>query len=81
MGHLNSFSASGGWNLNKNFPKIQIPGELPEGEDVAASIWLVHKHFKIHVHTVRIQNKIPTRGRQNKINVISNYSPLYVEKI
>ena len=26
MGHLNSFSASGGGNLNKNFPKIQVPG-------------------------------------------------------
>ena len=26
MGHLNSFSASGGENLNKNFPKIQMPG-------------------------------------------------------
>ena len=37
MGHLNSFSASGGGNLNKNFPKIQIPGGLPGG-DVEASI-------------------------------------------
>ena len=27
--HLNSFSASGGENLNKNFPKIQMPGGLP----------------------------------------------------
>ena len=26
MGHLNSFSASGGGNLNTNFPKIQMPG-------------------------------------------------------
>ena len=26
MGHLNSVSASGGGNLNKNFPKIQMPG-------------------------------------------------------
>ena len=26
MGHLNSFSALGGGNLNKNFPKIQMPG-------------------------------------------------------
>ena len=33
MGHLNSFSASGGGNLNKNFPKIQMPGG-----DVKASI-------------------------------------------
>ena len=26
MGHLNSFSTSGMGNLNKNFPKIQMPG-------------------------------------------------------
>ena len=31
MGHLNSFSASGGGNLNKFFPKIQMPGGLPGG--------------------------------------------------
>ena len=31
MGHLNSFSASGGGNLNKTFPKIQMPGGLPGG--------------------------------------------------
>ena len=31
MGHLNSFSASGGGNLSKNFPKIQMPGGLPGG--------------------------------------------------
>ena len=42
MGHLNSFSASGGGTLNKNFPKIQMPGGLPGGGDVEASIWLVH---------------------------------------
>ena len=26
MGHLNSFSASGVGNLNKNFPKFKCPG-------------------------------------------------------
>ena len=31
MGHLNSFSASGGGKLNKNVPKIQMPGGLPRG--------------------------------------------------
>ena len=31
MGHLNSFSASGVGNLNKNFPKLQMPGDLPGG--------------------------------------------------
>ena len=36
MGHLNSFSASGGGNLSKHFPKIQMPrgfdltGTLPQ---------------------------------------------------
>ena len=28
MGHLKSFSVSGGGNLNKNFPKIQMPGGM-----------------------------------------------------
>ena len=31
VGNLNSFSASGVGNLNKNFPKIQMPGGLPGG--------------------------------------------------
>ena len=31
MGHFNSFSASGEGSLNKNFPKIQMPGGLPGG--------------------------------------------------
>ena len=31
MRHLNSFSASGVRNLNKNCPKIQMPGGLPGG--------------------------------------------------
>ena len=35
LGYLNSFSASGVGNLNKNFPKIQMPGGLPgEGGNV-----------------------------------------------
>ena len=31
IGDLNSFSASGGGNLNKNFPKLQMPAGLPGG--------------------------------------------------
>ena len=31
VGHLNSFLARGGGNLNKNFPKIQMPGGCPGG--------------------------------------------------
>ena len=43
MGHLNSFSASGGGNLNKNFPKIQMPGVARGvGGDVEDLIWLLH---------------------------------------
>ena len=40
MGHLNSFLARGGGNLNKNFPRIQMPGGLPGrgGGDVEALI-------------------------------------------
>ena len=45
MGHLNSFSASGGGNLSKNVSKIQMPGGLPGG-DVEALIWLVHNAYQ-----------------------------------
>ena len=31
MGHLNRISASGGGNLDKNFPKIQMPGGVARG--------------------------------------------------
>ena len=37
MGHLNSFSASGGGNLNNNFAKNTMPGGCPGG-NVEASI-------------------------------------------
>ena len=36
--HLNSFSARGGGDLNKNFPKLQMPGGLPGEGNVEASI-------------------------------------------
>ena len=60
MGHLNSFLASGGGNLNKNFPKIQMPGGLPGG-DVEASIWLVHKEI-IDGHSPSVIVVIPLRS-------------------
>ena len=41
MGHLNSFSASGGGNLNKNFPKIQMPGGLPGGMSKLRFDWYI----------------------------------------
>ena len=31
MGHLHSFLALKGGDLNKNFPKVQMPGGLPGG--------------------------------------------------
>ena len=34
MGNLNSFLTSRGGNLNRNFPKIQMPGELSGGGGV-----------------------------------------------
>ena len=36
MGHLNSFLAQGGGNLNKNFPKLKMPGGLPGGDGEAS---------------------------------------------
>ena len=44
MGHLNSFSASGGGNLNKNFPKTQMPGALPGGK-------MLKLRFDWHIRT------------------------------
>ena len=37
-GHLNSYFARGGGNLNTNFPKIQMPRGLPPRGDIEASI-------------------------------------------
>ena len=38
MGHLNGILARVGGNLNNNFQKSQMPGGLPGGGDVEASI-------------------------------------------
>ena len=43
MGHLNSFSASGGGNLNKNFPKIQMPGGLSGGMFKLPFDWYIRR--------------------------------------
>ena len=42
MGHLNSFSASGGGNLNKKIPKIQMPRGLPGG-------WMLKLRFDWYI--------------------------------
>jgi len=38
VGHLNSILARLGGNLNNNFQKSQMPGGVPGGGDVEASI-------------------------------------------
>ena len=43
MGHLNSVLASGGGNLNTNFPKIQMPGGLPGGMSKLRFDWYIIK--------------------------------------
>ena len=54
-GHLHSFSASGGGNFNKNFPKIQMRGGLPTGLPAGGSDWYISmnlSHF-LKQHTPR----------------------------
>ena len=55
MGHLNSFSASGGRNLNKNFPKIQMPGVSRGGMLKLRFDWYITlEDFTISVKLSRI---------------------------
>ena len=51
MGHLNSFLASGGGKLNKNFPKIQMPGGLPAGG-------MLKLRFDWYIITILLNNAI-----------------------
>ena len=51
MGHLNSFLASGGGNLNKNFPKIQMPGELP-------GVGMFKLRFDWYINELKVMNEI-----------------------
>ena len=54
MGHLNSFSTSGGGNLNKNFSKIQMPEGCPGGMFKFRFDWYItntetqHANCKLH---------------------------------
>ena len=48
MGHLNSFSATGGGELNENFSKIQLPG----GGGVARGMFKLRFDWYIHVTCV-----------------------------
>ena len=42
LGHLNGIFDRAGGNLNSNFQNSQMPGGLPWGGDVEASIWPIH---------------------------------------
>ena len=76
MRHLNSFSTSGGGNLIKNFPKIQMPRELPGGGGcwsfdftntfVVNWSWIVDRHTNFKVsRSFRPAPKITTFGRSD----------------
>ena len=61
-GHLNSFSASGGGNLNKNFPKIQMPGGGCWSFDLTGTLfWNIGKIF-IHEPYVKFLKGGSTSG-------------------
>ena len=51
MGHLNSFLASGEGNLNKNFPKIQMPGGCPGGGG------MLKLRFDWYIRSIPLHNK------------------------
>ena len=52
MGHLNSFSVSGGGNLNKNFAKNTIARGLPGGGGMLKLRfdWYITVRYAIHAH-------------------------------
>ena len=47
MGHLNSFSASGGGNLNKNFLNIQMPGVARGGMSKLRFDWYINDWHQV----------------------------------
>ena len=76
MGHLNSFSASGGGNLNKSFPKIQMPGGLPRGGGMLKLRFdwyiTVKRRFKFLQDDDDYKAKVTQRRRRAKgISVVS----------
>ena len=56
VGHLNGILARVGGNLNNNFQKSQMPGGLPGGGHVEASIWPIH-YVTIYNHEIYIVQK------------------------
>ena len=67
MGHLNSFSASGVGNLNKNFQKFKCPGVSPGGMfnirfDWYITLWLLYINFT-YCNSTRVHYE---EGEKNK---------------
>ena len=50
MEHLNSFSSSGGGNLNKNLPKIQMLGGLPQSGTLSFDLTGTLFTLKLRLH-------------------------------
>ena len=81
MGHLNSFSASGGGNLNKHFPTIQMPRGLPrEGEGMMLKLrfdWYIRAViglFRFPLPDIHTHNTLVTcscRGKLYELQVSS----------
>ena len=61
MGHLNSFSASGGGNLNKNFEKFKCPGGCPGGMLKLRFDWYIISQAAQTLFVIYIRDSIALR--------------------
>ena len=67
MRHLNSFSASGVRNLNKNCPKIQIAGGLPGGMFKLRFYWYITFFYHaIYLNSSQLNQSIRTEYFKTK---------------
>ena len=72
-GAFDSFSASGGGNLNKNFPKIQMPGGSPGGMFKLRFEWYItvlniHKERTDRLSSIDIAIGFTDRNTNRKRN-------------
>ena len=74
MGHLNSFSASGGGNLNKNFSKNTNARGLPGGMLKLRFDW----YISLHVHRLWISLLIEFSSKTDKRNITKKISGTFV---
>ena len=73
--HLNGIFARVGGNLNNNFQKGQMPGGLPGGGHVEASIWPIHNVFTLSWNTA-ITNKWKTAKSGTILLCMNDYNLL-----